>query len=375
MSVNNARIGVFNMSSHENYFLSILEILEDHPRDVVVFSNKSYIDKVSDKISGNGPDSWVIKSESETLDSFLSRASKIWNNTIDILISFPIYGGVIGMNKYFKLEFDCLHIQLIYNINTWTGSNIRFTPKIYNYLEVILRKRLLSRIDGIIVEYSPLRDYMKRLVSKKNIEYFTPVICKKVNPPSSKYRITVPGHIDPTRRNYGFLLDSLNYLQDHQDVIELHLLGSPNGPEGENIVSRCDRLIKSGWSIRYHRGWVPVEQFEQVLETTGLIVSPIKNTKVNGAVTEIYGQSKGSGCFGDAIRYGKPLVLPDHYQVPPETEGFVRTYSTKDDLAELIRSSAESRVLSQSTIEKFKQKFGLKIQRSRFYEVLSRFYL
>jgi hypothetical protein len=242
-------------------------------------------------------------------------------------------------------------------------------------LNNILRKQILSRADGVLVEYSSIKKYLDSILTTNNVEVFTPVLYEELNSTSSKQRVTVPGHIDPARRNYELFLDTVeHHFPDHRNNLEIHLLGSPNCAKGEAIANRCDHLAELGWNVQYHRDWVPVEQFEQILESTQVIVSPIRETNVRNTVTEIYGRSKGSGSLGDAIRYGKPLALPEHYEVPPEAESIVRSYSDKSELAEIIQFSLRSGGLSSSEIDQIERNFSLERQRKRFYAVLSRFY-
>jgi hypothetical protein len=262
---------------------------------------------------------------------------------------------------------------MIYNVNLWTATDLRLTPKVYLYLEVILRKSILSKVDGILVEYSPIQKYLKNKKPDCDIDVFAPIIYDEFVVCNSRPQVTIPGHIEPDRRDYSFFFDSLQYLEDIQDEFEIHLLGSPNGSGGERVISICDQLISSGWNIQYYQDWIPIEQFEDSLKDTNIIVSPINKRKEIDAVTETYGRSKGSGAFSDAIKYGKKLALPAHYEIPPEVECIVQPYSSKRDLAKIIKSSLESEGLSEAEIDQLKNNFGLESQKRRFYDILSKY--
>lgn len=374
MSVTEDTIGIYILSSHENYFLNILDILEDHDGEVVLFTQEKYKKILSNKQIDPERYFWVIRSESEPLSSYLSRASEIWNERVDILISFPIYGGVRDLIEYYKIDFKCIHIQMIYNINKWTGTGLRFTRRIVRYLDVFLRMQMLSRVDGVIVEYTPLKDYLDTVSSVRQSEAFAPILFEGTDYTDTTPRLTIPGKIKPERRNYEFFINVVeNHLQDCQDDLEVYLLGSPGNTAGEEIVNQCEQLISSGWNIKYYNDWVPVDRFEQVLKMSDLLVSPMNRYKTVDAVTEIYGRTKGSGAFGDAIKYGKPLALPDHYEVPPEARSIVRTYSDEEDLAEVIRSNLRSGGLSEGELKQLQDRFSLEKQMDRFYEILSKF--
>lgn len=374
MTVTGDTIGIYILSSHENYFLNILQILGDHDGEVILFTEKDYMHKISDKNIDSEQYSWVARSESEPLSSFLSRASEIWNERVDTLISFPFYGDVWILNEYYKTEFECTHIQMIYNINMWAGTDLRFTPRVDKYLGILLRTQMLSRVDGVIVEYTPMKEYLETVSSVQNSAAFAPILFEGTDYTDTTPRLTIPGHIEPERRNYEFFINVLeSHLQDYRDELEVYLLGSPSNSAGEEIVNQCDRLNDEGWNIEYYNDWVPVEDFERVLKMSDLLVSPMNRYKTRDAVTEIYGRSKGSGAFGDAIKYGKPLALPSHYEVPPETDPIVRMYDDEKGLAGIVRSSLNSGGLSESELDQLEEQFSLEKQRERFYNILSRF--
>jgi hypothetical protein len=374
MNISEDTIGIYIMSSHENYLSNLIKILQSHSGDVIIFSSEEYLKRVAKETFDNDSFSWVAKSESEPLQSFLSRASDIWNSRVDTLISFPFYHRFPDLFHYYKLDFDCTHLQMVYNVNLWMASNLRLTPKVYLYLESILRKRILSNVDGILVEYSPIKKYLRNTSIECDIDVFAPIIYNGFTKCNSRPQVTIPGHIEPDRRDYSFFFHSLQYLEDIQDEFEIHLLGSPNGSGGKRVISICDQLISSGWNIQYYNDWIPVEQFEKSLKDTNVLISPINKTKKIGAVTETYGRSKGSGSFSDAIKYGKKLALPAHYEIPPEVESIVQPYSSKRDLAKIIRSSLESEGLSKPRLDQLEKIFDLESQKRRFYNILSKYH-
>ena len=362
------------LSSHENYFVNLLKILPDNIPDIYIFTTDEYKESVFPDIPKPSKYNWITQSRSESFSGFLSRASDILNNQVDLLISFPIY-STRKVFEFLKLDSNCTHLQMIFNVNLWVGKSFRVTPRIGSYLESFLRRQLITRFDGVIVEYSPIEDYLKGIITDIEVVSFVPVFFDNQSASDSNFRVTIPGHIEPVRRNYEFLIDTIEgHLQEYQNELEIHLLGSASNPEGESITDEFDRLARSGWDIKYYTDWIPIDQFENVLKTTDLIVSPIKKHKEMGAVTERYGQSKGSGVFSDAIRYGKPLALPDHYEVPPETNSIVRSYSDKEDLANIIGTALQSEGLAEPELEQLRQRFSLENQKVNFQSIISKFY-
>jgi hypothetical protein len=372
MSIKEDTIGIYVSSKHKNYFLNILRILEDHQGEVIIFTQEEYVRDLSDYRIKKNKYTWVEKNKNESLSSFLTRASEIWNAEVNKLLVFPINASVSKLYEYYSTQFECTYVQMIYNINLWTGNNYRFTHRVDWYLSTLLRKRLLSQADGVIVEYTPMKKYIKSVSSIQNCKVFAPIIFEGISSASAQGRVTIPGHIEPERRNYEFFINMLqDYLQGYKNKIEIYLLGSPSDSAGEAITDQCEKMINSGWNIVYHDSWISVDHFKRILRESDLFVSPLNKYKSIGPVRETYGQSKGSGVFGDAVRYGKPLMLPSYYSIPTEVEPIARSYTEGEELADMIRSCLKSGGLSKEEKKVIQERFTIGEQRKRFYDIIS----
>ena len=54
---------------------------------------------------------------------------------------------------------------------------------------------------------------------------------------------------------------------------------------------------------------------EENLYKSDVIISPMHMSYRSGSVTEIYTVTKGTGIFSDSIKYAKPMVVPQTYNV------------------------------------------------------------
>lgn len=274
---------------------------------------------------------------------FLRLVEQATLESIDALIAFPFYGNIFDYMQYARFSPNCPYLQIAYEINGWCGKRPVFTPEFYNFVKYPLKRRMLTRIDVLLVEYDTIRDYARECFPETHVETFTPVVWDGLNLSTSRWHnndrlvVTIPGLIDRTRRDYEVVLDAVNMLpRDHADSIEIVLLGSPQGQYGERIIDRAEQFEQTGALVTYFRNWIPTETFEKALSRTDILVSPLRRTRpINGFVEE-YGVSKGSGAISDAIRQSTPLLLPDWFNVPARVAPGIRTFNAAEGLAQVI---------------------------------------
>jgi hypothetical protein len=367
-----ADIGIFVFHSHQNYFVNICNILNESSYNIVVFSDIEYHSKISEQINDKSI-TWVLKQGSETLSQYFKRIEKICNG-IDLLVMFPVY-WVWNLMNYYRFSPNCKKVQMIYNTNLWTMSNITFTPKLYKYLELPLRRLTLSQMDAVLVEYTPMQQYLSKKIDT-DVYTFTPLLHDPSkdsgNNNNSRLTITIPGHIDPNRRDYNTFLNILeSQLSKYRGTLNIQLLGCPKGSGGERIINRCNKLRAQGWDIDYYKEWISISEFNKILKTSNIIAAPLQETKKVSAVTERYGSTKASGCFGDAIRYGVPLILPAHYQVPSEVEPIISKYRTQDEFAEAISNIIEEGGLSEAARSDIAERYSITQQRTRLSDIFN----
>jgi len=336
------RIGVLIFQYHENNVGDFVDICSELSNEITIFTDREYANKVnagreSDKVS------YVLKEEGEPISDYLKRTNDISSRQLDFLFMFPYYRSALVNSLYRYLLFsNCKVVQIVYNANRWSMNGLVATKHLKEYLDLAMRRLVLSSVDAALVEYSTIKKYLSRKTSTE-VYSFMSIAAENINEETerdnSKYTLSIPGNIDPERRDYRTFFRTIKrYLSDYQDRLYIQLLGSPSGNRGEDIIQECDLLVSEGWNIDYFSDWISVSEFENRLGESDIIVAPMKKTKQVSAVTERYGVTKGSGCFLDAIKHLSPVVVPGHYNVPPEVDPLTKQYTCSESLGCIIRN-------------------------------------
>lgn len=335
-------IGILNLSSHEKYLIDLSKLVACR-HDVTIFTTAAIEHRIRSELAPLSNVEWMLMQESDSKRDYLRLVEQETLESIDALIAFPFYGNIFDYLHYARFSPNCPYLQIAYEINGWSGKRPAFTPELYNFVKYPLKRKMLNRVDVLLVEYDTIRDYARDLIPRTKVETFTPVVWDEQNSSTAQGQnddrvvVTIPGMIDQTRRDYEVVLEAVNILpREHADSIEIVFLGSSQGQYGERIIDRAVKLEQTGASVTYFRNWIPTETFETTLSRTDILVSPLRRTRqINGFVEE-YGLSKGSGAISDAIRQSTPLLLPEWFDVPERVSPGIRTFDGAEGLAQII---------------------------------------
>jgi hypothetical protein len=184
-----------------------------------------------------------------------------------------------------------------------------------------------------------MKDYIEsNQLTNKPVFWIPPVIsransCKhysQKNPVS----IVIPGSIDQRRRDYDTVLTVFERI--HQlipDAITITLAGRPVGSYGQSIINRAEAMKEKGMKIKYSDHEIAEIEFQHLISSCNLLLSPLKEeTSIHDNIIEHYGTSKMSGNIYDAIRHGKPLLVPSHLTVPNEIKNNCLFYNSENNL-------------------------------------------
>ena len=125
-----------------------------------------------------------------------------------------------------------------------------------------------------------------------------------------KIKIVIPGTVSQKRRDYRHILTNIKQFTSH---ISITFLGKASGEELE-WLEKTKKEISPNVELIYFTENVPQRIFDEVMFSSDVIWSPIQQTIDFCGVTEYYGKSKISGNINDAIKFGKPILLPDFYE-------------------------------------------------------------
>jgi D-ribose pyranose/furanose isomerase RbsD len=238
------------------------------------------------------------------------------------------------------------------------------------YFGYIIRKKILKKIDGIIVEYPPFVDLLKDTYNVSKPVYFLPkrtysnfTTTKVIN----KTVFVIPGMISQVRREYDLVIDAFqNIPKEIQSSIKLIILGRPIKKYGLKIIERLKKLDKSVIEIEYFTKFISHEKFSQSLLQADVIIAPIKLDYYSGIINEKFTYTKGTGTFHDMLRYSKPTIVPSVYNVAKEFEDCFIKYRDSSELSSLIveLSTNENKISKQKelTLETIKKYSLINVQ-------------
>lgn len=365
-------LGIMELATHENDLHDLCTIATG-PFDVTVFTSAEVRERVEPGLDAEVE--WVIRGESASLTSFLDTVER-HSAELDALYLMPLSGPLPDFVRYTRFRPDCPTLLTVFNASTWFAPNLRFTPKLYNYLRLPLRRLILRNVDAVAVEYDTIAEYAAPRAPLP-VHVMTPVVydgATRTERDDDRVQVTVPGMIDPERRDYSTVVDALDALPDgYTDTLRLTLLGRPIGDRGEAVVESFDRLREEGWTVDYYDEWIPTDAFRAGLRDSDLLLAPLQPTKDYGVSVEEYGRTKTSGALHDSIRYGQPLLLPAGYEAPGPLRESIRNYRGSAGLAnELERVLADERELAdlQTAATEASRHYTVNRQRERLVDLV-----
>lgn len=328
-----------------------------------------------------------VKGDNQSFYSFVQQINKACLNGVDLLIlntvsrwefmflelRCPTYAYFYSLRFWFKdLNTVAGFFKNIFQVNylnllSWLPTRWHANP----YFGIVIRKMILKKIDGIIVEYPPFIDYLKNKYEVERPIYFIP---KRTYDSSSTKRFNqklvfvIPGMISELRRDYDLVIDAFeNIPKDIRSKIKLIVLGKPIKKFGIRIIERLKKLDESDIEVKYFTKFISHEEFSDCLLESDLIISPITLDYRSGVIHEKFTYTKGTGTFPDMIRYAKPTIVPECYNVDDQFgECFIK-YKDSSDLSSLIVdfSSDEKKLFDhqRKTREKMQMYSLIKVQK------------
>jgi hypothetical protein len=159
-----------------------------------------------------------------------------------------------------------------------------------------------------------------------------------VAPAGSAIVVAVPGSVDVQRRDYTELLTTLSILKQKDTSIEFVLLGTAREEKAKNVLRRlmCYATEHIRISV-YEEPFIDQQEYDRQLKRCDFVYAPLQRI-FNGdsRKPEIYGLTKSSGCFFDAVRFGKPLLLPGNIILPDELAPLSIVHHSAEELASFL---------------------------------------
>lgn len=360
-------------------------------RRVILFTNAEYADRIRSEL-GDDADKieFRLRGKREPLWSYLRRVTLICDAEVDLVLI-----NTLRSSWFAFFSPNCPVAARIYNTNWWCRDlyslssyfrnlcnlwSLLVPAPIYNaWTSVLVRRVILRRVDGVILEYEPL---VKRVASLHRFikpAFFFP--CRfyrdgRASVIKDRFTLVVPGKIHSIRRDYLSVLRALSLLPD-RDLAQcrLILLGAPKGRYGKRIVSAFGTLETRGLEVDCPSGFVPSEVFNQKMAESDMILAPLRPKFTDGTTREVFTHTKGTGSFCDALSFALPSLVPEFYRVADEVSGAFVKYRSPGHLCELIHgfiNAPESVKLLRESAESLFSKYSLSRFQRNFHDMLRR---
>jgi len=349
------RIGLLEIRCSLHALSGLCEISNTQKCQVTVFTTKPLFSQVNEELVGNTAGfEWILKEEDESIRKYLKRIERICNSRIDLLVVNSIRNW-----QFLYFNPECKKIFWMYNVKTWfmpinavgifiirMFTKLKFLTElrsiIVNLMSAITRIYTLPKYDGLIVEYSSIKRYILENFHYKKEIYVFPNWPAKNTPYHSinkKIRFIIPGTVSERRRNYEPVLRTFEDLfLKYNEIIELCLLGDPEGEYGEKIISICKEFKKNGYFISWFEEKVSSDIFERIYINSDVVIDPINLVYEFGYEREIYSVTKGTGVSSDCIRYNKLFIVPFGFEIPKELKSSILTYKSEKDLKNILEA-------------------------------------
>lgn len=231
----------------------------------------------------------------------------------------------VSNNHFFyrRLKKNGIKVVLgIHDINSYLIPQIKFSLR--GLVRHFSKKILFNSADEYLV-FSNKQALTLQAETKKNVHHIPPALFHSVQFLPRSYSkgqellVVIPGSIDIKRRNYEEVFAFIEEAENLHLNARVVILGAPPVDQLETFRARVNsiRSTQNG-RIDFFEEQVPTDVFFEYLRKAHFIWSPVQKVFDNdGESWETYGVTKISGSVYDAIRVGRPLILPDHYVVDP----------------------------------------------------------
>jgi len=316
-------IGIIELHYHEEFITTLCSLFED--ADITIFTTLEIKSNLPKDVTNN---TLFVLCEDNKKDFIANipvhNFGKVFVNTIQPTISdFSIW-------KDYPISGNS--ILTLHNLNAW--SNKSFVPRLNlahtfdSFISSKYSDKILSKFGTINVVYEPMVEYAKSLFPYHKIIHipFTLAQDNIVSTPHKTIDFVIPGTVTNNRRNYQELFETFDRIYEKNKTFRLILLGKPgNANIGiRPYVGSFDSRVSD---IEYN----------EYLRNADFVICPsVKNTHTVNTATEFYGKTKASNLC-DAIKWRKPIIIPDYISYPDGLLSSVLTYNNSSDLFPKIK--------------------------------------
>jgi hypothetical protein len=270
--------------------------------------------------------------------------------------------GPESLSKYWHLLQNLGFCFLTYFLGSKTILNIRNIDSYWGEeksnrllkigLNRFVRRLALVAVSSITFEYEATRCYAKEKAhnfpfkSSLIANLFSDRYLNRVLPfhqwDSEKLTIGLLGRIEEERKDYNFLVRVLKSLgKDRREQIRIVILGACVDKTGGKITEKLSELI----SLEMRPGYLDEDQYDCWGAACDILLAPLHDNIG-------YGKNKGTAAFGEAIYFGKKVIIPKFSCPTGDFDNISLYYHCQTDLEDIFKRMLSSERLKLLEIEK-----------------------
>lgn len=203
----------------------------------------------------------------------------------------------------------------------------------------IFRLKLLFR-EGLLQASSVYKNARALLVLDSHLQddahlflplFYTKKFQKKEN---DGFVVVIPGGVAQHRRDYFSVFETLKNCHS-AGKFTFVFLGKAQGSLLEKLEN-LEKNLPQNITILYFRERVSAEVFNEWMRKSDVLWCPVQPETEFFGGKEMYGKTKMTGNVGDALKYGKPAIVPSTYHsshpflVPQEENVFAQIEQLAD---------------------------------------------
>ncbi len=363
------KIGIIELDYHLECLQSSIHLFDKSDIELHVFTKKEFFNELSPTCSNHNVKWHIpINDNPKAVNDFLNDQKKLLES-----MNMVLFNTLESNFKFFvKFKLSTHVVLRVHNAFTFLDplGNIKWPSDIfsfYKFISYIFREeiikqrtywanRFLSEVNYImfpnvnITEFTSkniTNAYKTKLLSPLPMAYPKQVKIKLKHQLNKELTIVLPGSVDPKRRNYSEIYEAFKSLSvKSKKKIKVIFLGKSN-LFGANYLKKSFKNISSEkLEVMFFEKRIPMAEYENYMNSCDVMLNPIKINTSYHIFKEIYGKTKVSGAVTDIVRYGRPLILPNTYDIDMDLKSCCLTYSNKDDLITTIMNLTDNRYLN-----------------------------
>lgn len=389
-------VSIIELYAHSEVLLACLRLAISNQYFVKVFTTSAVQAELEgvkewDDLSSEHK---FFKTKEVSLPTFLEQHSTVFSNQDVLIITtatshYNYWADLVkkanhtaliihNFNTYYydnKIkEPTKIHLNLIKNWGRWFKAYIFQEEK--NRAKLFMHIKAFFALEGLNVENIRLKSSNYSSKPILGLPTLFSLNTSVSDTKKSEVTVIIPGSITDNGKDFLQIYHVLKRIIPKIEIrLTLILLGSPRGKEGIAIQSKYKELESGIVQIIVFEQSIKRIDYENHLQKCDFIILPIQASYWFGRHIEQYGITSISGTVNDALLFGKPALIPQHYYLSPKLTStlFERYINTNDLEVKLLDwlNNMSYRQHQQLFTDKELLSFSMECKANQFKEIIS----